>query len=36
MAEVAEKIEYPQTQVLEILRLMDYDSKSVKYRGINY
>lgn len=34
LGEVAEKIEYPETQVLEILRLMDFDANSVKYKGI--
>ena len=33
---VAEKIEYPKTQVLEILRLMDFDSMSSKYKGIKF
>ena len=30
------KIEYPKTQVLEILRLMDYDAASTKYKGIKF
>lgn len=36
LGDVAEKIEYPKTQVLEILRLMDFDSTSVKYKGIKF
>lgn len=36
LGEVAEKIEYPETQVLEILRLMDFDANSVKYKGITF
>ena len=34
--EVAERIEYPPTQVLEILRLMDYQQKNPKYKGIKF
>lgn len=33
---MAARIEYPKTQVLEILRLMDYDPTSVKYKGIKF
>ena len=36
LGEVAQKIEYPKTQVLEILRLMDFDAMSVKYKGIKF
>ena len=36
LGEVAERIEYPKTQVLEILRLMDFDGTSVKYKGIKF
>jgi hypothetical protein len=36
LAEVANRIEYPKTQVLEILRLMDFDASSVKYKGIKF
>lgn len=36
LGEVAERIEYPKTQVLEILRLMDFDGTSVKYKGIRF
>lgn len=36
LGEVAERIEYPKTQVLEILRLMDYDAMSSKYKGIKF
>jgi len=36
LVEVANRIEYPKTQVLEILRLMDFDEKSVKYKGIKF
>jgi len=33
---VASRIEYPKTQVLEILRLMDFEKTSVKYKGIKF
>ena len=36
LADVAARIEYPKTQVLEILRLMDFDKASVKYKGIKF
>lgn len=36
LAEVAANIEYPETQVLDILRLMDYDPKSNRYKGIKF
>mmetsp|Transcript_3877 Transcript_3877/g.4533 ORF Transcript_3877/g.4533 Transcript_3877/m.4533 type:complete len:160 (+) Transcript_3877:1751-2230(+) len=36
LAEVAQNIEYPETQVLDILRLMDFDPKSNRYKGIKF
>ena len=36
LAEVAENIEYPETQVLDILRLMDFSTRSVRYKGIKF
>ena len=36
LAEVANNIEYPETQVLDILRLMDFDVRSSRYKGIKF
>ena len=36
LGEVAERIEYPQTDVLEILLMMDFSTASPKYKGIKY
>ena len=36
LGEVAERIEYPQTDVLEILLMMDFSAASTKYKGIKY
>ena len=36
LAEVAENIEYPETQVLDILRFMDYDGPNGRYKGIKF
>jgi len=36
LGDVAETIKYPKTQVLEILRFMDFEKTSVKYKGIKF
>ena len=36
LGEVASRIEYPETKVLEILRLMDFDATHVKYKTVQF